>query len=214
MGALVRRAYGVESYQLSWPAGLPDGYFDVEAKAPPGTGEMEFEEMLRTMLTEKLGMRAHHEIRELAGYELAAGRSGARLWPRSEARDLPVGRIPLFKDRKGELQLPPGRRASLTIRLSDGRFRKSGRMQSMADLAEICAHELRLPVVDRTGLAGAYDFDVDFARPPDDAREAQDDSVTPFAIAVQAQLGLRLEPRKMPVDVIVIDHINRKPEKN
>jgi uncharacterized protein (TIGR03435 family) len=219
MGALLRRAYGVDSYQLSWPAGLPGGYFDVDAKVPPNTAEPEFEEMLRSMLMDRLGMKVHHETREIAGYELVAARTGARMRLAEQTAspppaDIPVGRIPLIKDRNGELQLPPGRSASLTIRLSAGRFRKSGRMQTMADLAEICTHEIGRPVVDRTGLAGVYDFDVDFARAPDDPREAQDDAATPFAIAVQAQLGLRLASREVPVDVIVIDRIDRKPAEN
>ncbi len=219
MGALARRAYGVESYQLSWPAGLPDGYFDIDAKIPPETGEAEFQEMLRTMLTDRLGMKVHHETRELAGFELVAAKSGARIRPAEQTQnaqpaDLPVGRIPLIQDRNGELQLPPGRSASLTIRLTDGRFRKSGRMQTIADLAAICTHELGRPVVDRTGLPGVYDFDVDFERPPDDPREPQDDAAMPFAIALQAQLGLRLISTKVPVDVIVIEHINRKPDEN
>jgi len=219
MGALLRRAFGVDSYQLSAPAGLPDAYFDIRAKVPPSTTEAQFGQMLQNLLIDRFAMKVHHETRDLAGYELVVAKGGPRMKTAEQtatppASDIPVGRLPLIKDRAGDPQLPPGRNARLVVRLSDGRFRQSGRMQTMADIVEMCQRELGRPVVDRGGLTGVYDFNIDFVRMPDDPGEPKDDAALPFLTAFQSQLGLRLESKKVPVDVIVIDHIEKTPTEN
>jgi uncharacterized protein (TIGR03435 family) len=219
MGALLRRAYGVDSYQLSAPAGLPDAYFDIRAKVSPSTTEAQFGQMLQNLLIDRFAMKVHHETRDLAGYELVVAKGGLRVKTAEQtatppASDIPVGRLPLIKDRAGEPQLPPGRNARLVVRLSGGRFRQSGRMQTMADIVEMCQRELLRPVVDRSGLTGVYDFNIDFVRMPDDPGEPTDDAALPFLTAFQSQLGLRLESKKVPVDVIVIDHIDKTPTEN
>jgi uncharacterized protein (TIGR03435 family) len=159
------------------------------------------------------------KMREIQGYELAAPKSGVRMKVAEQSStppppDVPVGRLPLIQDRQGEPQLPPGRKARLVLRLPDGRFRYSGRMQSTTDIAEMCTRELGRPVTDRSGLSGDYDFNIDFMRPPDDPSEARADSEIPFLNAVQVQLGLRLEAKKTHVDVVVIDRIDKTPAEN
>jgi uncharacterized protein (TIGR03435 family) len=219
MGALLRRAYGVNSYQLSAPAGLPNAYFDIRAKVPPNTAEPQFAQMLQNLLIERFAMKVHHETQALPGYELIVAKSGLRMRTAEQtatppASDIPVGRLPLTKDRAGDLELPPGRNARLVIQLSDGRFRQSGRMQTVADIVEMCQRELGRPVVDRSGLTGVYDFNIDFMRAPDDRSEPLDDAALPFLTAFQSQLGLRLESKKVPVDIIVIDHVEKIPTEN
>jgi uncharacterized protein (TIGR03435 family) len=219
LGTLLRRAYSIKPFQLIAPAGLPDAYFDVHARVPPGTSEPEFEEMLRTLLVERFGLKAHQETRDMSGYELSVAAGGPRLKPAEATAeppppDVPVGRLPLIRDRGGEMQLPPGRNALLVLRLSDGRFRQSGRMQSMADIVEMCTRELGRPVVDRTGLSGVYDFNIDFMRPPDEPTDSQTDADVPFLTAIQAQLGLRFTAKKIPATVVIVDHINKIPTDN
>lgn len=219
MAALLRRTFAAETYRISAPAGLPDGRFDIRAKVPPDTREPEFDHMLENLLIERFAMKVHHETRELAGYELIVAKSGLRMKPAERttnppAADIPVGLLTPIKDRQGELELPPGRNAHLVFRLSDGRFRHSGRMQTMAEIVAMCSRELGQPVADRTGLTGVYDFNVDFMRMPDEPDVPRNDSETPFLNAFQAQLGLRVEAKKIPVDVVVIDHIDKLPAGN
>jgi uncharacterized protein (TIGR03435 family) len=132
----------------------------------------------------------------------------------SSSSEMVGGGLSLIKDRSGEPELSPGRHGKLVIPLSDGRSRQSGRMQTITEIIEMCARELGQPVVDGTGLQGAYDYNIDFARSPDDPAEPKPDSETPFLTAFQGQLGLRLEPKKVPVSVVVIDHIEKKPAEN
>lgn len=216
-GALLRMAYAANSYQVAAPAGLPDARFDIKAKIPPGTTQGQFEVMLQSLLIERFGMKVHHETREVQGYELTVPKGSMRLMtakmPMVMPPDVPVGRLPLTKDSHGDPQLPAGRNARLVIPLADGRYRFSGRMQTLTDIVAMCARELGKPVVDRSGLLGVYDFNIDFARRPDD-RSEPDDAGSPFLAAFQMQTGLRLESKKVSIDMIVIDHIEKTPTDN
>jgi uncharacterized protein (TIGR03435 family) len=82
---------------------------------------------------------------------------------------------------------------------------------SMTSLANNLAALLGRQVVDQTGLAGNHDFDLRYA--PDDLTATDSDRM-PLLDAVQSQLGVKLEARKGPVKVIVIDHIEKTPTGN
>jgi uncharacterized protein (TIGR03435 family) len=144
-----------------------------------------------------------------------------------------MGRITVGKD---GFPVLPGRGAT-SIMLMNGNARMTASKQSMATLAEMLSSQLDLPVVDMTGLAGNYDFTLYFSPeglagmrlpaglpPPPPAAEggpgmpmasAPDAQPGPnlFA-AVQEQLGLKLEQRKGPVDLLVIDHLEKAPIEN
>jgi len=213
MALLLRRAFNVDRYQMAVPSGLPGNRYDIEARIPSGADEAQFDEMLRNLLVDRFDMKMHHETRDLPGYEMVVAKGGLRMKPAEKTKsgtpDNPPGTpLALIKDSGGENRLAFGRKARLVIRLTDGRSRLSARLQSMAEIVDICSHELQQPVTDHTGLSGLYDLDVDFARVPDEpvearAADATDYIAPPFVTAFQAQLGLRLESRKVPVDVIV-----------
>lgn len=220
LGFLVRTAFNLNHYAISAPA-LGDFKYDIRAKIPAGATKEEVAEMLQNLLIERFQMKIHRETRDLAGYELLAGKNGIRLAVAEvpadpPSPDIPIGRLPLIKDRKGVSQLPPGRNARLVIPLGEGLLRMSARMQSMADIVAMCSRELGHPVVDRTGLTGLYDFNIDFTRPPDpgDTPSPVEDAGTPFLGAFQSQLGLRLEVKKVPVEILVIDHVEKIPAEN
>ena len=86
---------------------------------------------------------------------------------------------------------------------------------TMADFAEILSRNLKLPVVDRTGLAGAYNFtlrwnaDLGLADPDDRAADLRSEVST----AIARQLGLTLKLKRMPVEILVVDHAE-KPSEN
>jgi uncharacterized protein (TIGR03435 family) len=84
----------------------------------------------------------------------------------------------------------------------------------MNDLAETLARQFSRPVVDKTGLKGKYDFTLHYhdARLSDRSADDQDPT-PPLDMAIQDQLGLKLEPAKGPIQLLVIDHIE-KPSEN
>jgi uncharacterized protein (TIGR03435 family) len=144
--------------------------------------------------------------------------------------------------RDGFPVLPPGAgRAGTMISLMSGNAHMAANGQSIAGLAEMLSNQLDLPVVDMTGLTGKYDFTLTYApeggaglrlpagiAPPPPAApapgeggggmpaaSAPDTQSSPnLFTALQEQLGLKLEQRKGPVDLLVIDHLEKAPVEN
>ena len=149
----------------------------------------------------------------------------------------PAGKLPMGKD--GFPVLPPGSggRGATAIMLMNGNARMTASKQPMAGLAEMLSGQLDLPVVDMTGLTAKYDFTLYFAPealvgmrlgappapgpPPGEGGGGVPDASAPDAqsnpslfTALQEQLGLKLEQRKGPVDLLVIDHLEKAPIEN
>jgi uncharacterized protein (TIGR03435 family) len=86
---------------------------------------------------------------------------------------------------------------------------------SMLEFIGTLAGPLRTPVVDKTGLTGRYDFTVDLSSYFADAKPGEQPDMTAIVMsALREQLGLSLESRKEPVEILVIDHAEKKPSEN
>ena len=79
----------------------------------------------------------------------------------------------------------------------------------MRSLAAMLSHPIGGPVVDKTEIAGNYDFKLSYA-----PEGATDSTLPSIFTAVQDQLGLKLEPQKVPVEMLVIDHVEKVPTEN
>ena len=230
MRSIVMTAYGLaHGYEISCPAWMESLAFDIVATFPPGTSREQFQGMFRRLLAERFGMKLHLETREVPGYELILARGGSKLKapeiassPPPDGVDAGDGRIvrPAYNDKKGLPELPPGRNTLATFAIfAGGGVRISARMQSLPDIAEYLVRQRRTyfqeerPIVDRTGLTGKYDFNLDFAR-PGASPAASEEPESEFSIALEEQLGLRLVPRKVPVSVLVVDRAERIPTEN
>lgn len=118
-------------------------------------------------------------------------------------RTLPVYVLVVKKSGAGLKEVPePG------FGVGGGKGRLRGLGASMASLAAVLSDQLGRVVLDQTGLKGNYNFTLEFA--PDDAPDTASASVF---TAIQEQLGLKLKPRRAPVDVLVIDRV-QKPSEN
>lgn len=237
---LLMRAYELKDYQIAGPGWLDSARFEVQAKLPPGARREDVGPMLQALLAERFGLAAHREKRQMAGYELRVEKGGAKVRAsRQEGAAAEEGVvIPSPRFVRGEDGLPdlaPGTEVARTYAIvmsgPDGLMNKVwGRRQTMAQLADrLSAHENQ-PVVDATGLKGEYDFTLSWAveggggtvprtgPPPDQIETASapvlSGSALPLAGALQKQLGLRLERRRMPIEVLVIDRVNTAPTAN
>ena len=85
---------------------------------------------------------------------------------------------------------------------------------SMAQLADFVARRLGEVVVDKTGLDGVYDFELRWINDDQASSDAAADAVPLLPIALQETLGLRLQPQKVPVEIVVVDHVERVPVEN
>jgi uncharacterized protein (TIGR03435 family) len=208
LSMLVMRAYGIQYDQLKGPAWMDTIQFDVVANVPPGTIAEQLRKMLQNLLAERFRMQVHYETRVVPVYELTVAKNGPKLKPAAEGSgtdDFVPGSGPRRTDRDDFPILPPGH-PNVACRYGPDGGHCTFRMLTMTMLVQ----RLSLPtfvdrrVVDKTGLAGRYDFTLYYSRmsglPP-----GPDDDAPSIEQAVQQQLGLKLAPSKASIDVLVID---------
>ncbi len=170
-----------------------DTFFDIVAKADGEAAPTvsEFREMLQVLLADRFHLKVHHEMREMPVYALVPGKNGSKLKP--SVPDAGEG---------GRLQVV------------DRNYRMAIPKASMDDVVDAVANAfLDRPVVDRTGLTGTYDLKL-YIHPDirSNRGEPNDADISIFP-AVQEQLGLKLEPQKASVPILVVDHVE-KPSEN
>jgi uncharacterized protein (TIGR03435 family) len=148
-----------------------------------------------------------------------------------------MGKLTMGRDGFPVLPAAAGGRGAMAMTMMNGNARMTANGQTMAGLAEMLSNQLDLPVVDMTGLTGKYDYTLYFAPeglagmrlpgglppppPPGEAGGGMPAANAPDAqsnpnlfTALQEQLGLKLEQRKGPVDLLVIDHLEKAPIEN
>ncbi len=190
---LIKQAYAVQDYQIS---GLPDWalsptgtVYDIQAKAAgdaaPTLGQLRL--MMQSLLADRFQLRLHREMKEIPIYALTIDKNGSKLRALGDDEEIPRGRgDPQALTQKGTF---------------DGLFTL---IRAYADR----------PVIDETGINGRYEAANMHWDEMRDARRTDPMSVQGMlAAAVRDQLGLRLEPRKEPTEVLVIDHVE-KPSSN
>jgi uncharacterized protein (TIGR03435 family) len=195
---LIFAAYNVNDYSLSGPDWLGSVNLDVVAKLPASAADLSPESrvrmiwvMLQGLLAERFKLKVHREEKDVAGYALVVAPGGPKMRRVDEPRRGRVG---------------PG-----------------SIVAQSAPIAQIVASALGAvgrPVHDMTGLSGNYEFTLKWT-PEDKVLSGADSTSTdpgdrPPSIftALQEQLGLRLEPRKLPIETLVVDHVERVPTEN
>jgi uncharacterized protein (TIGR03435 family) len=204
---LLSRAFNVKDDQISGPDWLDTQRFDVTAKIPAGVSRDKVPAMLQALFVERFKIAFHHDKKEMGIYALVVGKNGLKL---------------------KEVE-PPAGAGKLFVRT--GHVETQGNLSSFADLI---SRMVDRPVFDMTGLKADYDIHLEwtpepgqgslfkgFPSPPPAAegggnpdRGNSDRSGPSLFTAIQEQLGLKLESRKAPVDIVVIDHIAKVPTEN
>jgi uncharacterized protein (TIGR03435 family) len=235
---LVINAYNVTDFQIAGPSWLESSdettRLTVDATMPPDTTKEQLRVMLQNLLAERFKLAIHREARELPKYSLTVAKNGPKMKesaeyhpPKDDAPDLqPRGRRTESYDMYGfpPFQIPP--QGGVRSWVINGRCRLGGERATMQDLVnELMISHLRSLVTNDTGLKAKYDFMLTYSRPriegppgnmpewvanPPELPEPLPDLFG----AVQAQLGLKLEAKKGNAEVIVIDHIEKKPTEN
>ncbi len=193
---IVTFAYGIQGWQISGAPGWFDtDRFDISAKAEGDPSRDQMLGMFRTLLEDRFRMKVHRETKEGSIYELTVAKNGPKF---QEAKPLNDNeRAGVFTYRTGSPQQP-------AISLA-----RVGRHASVAMLASALQGPLSRPVLDHTGIAGDFDFKVEYA-----ADDSHLDEFPSLFTALQDQLGLKLEPAKGPVEMFVIEHLERVPIEN
>jgi uncharacterized protein (TIGR03435 family) len=183
---LIALAYGLQGKQIvGGPAWLGTDRYDIDGVADvegePNLKQMQ--EMYRRLLAERFGMVAHTEKKEVAVYALTVGKAGMKNLAKSKG------------DPNGE---PDQNGGPLGMTFANC---------SMGDFSLMLGFMMDRPVEDETGIAGRWDFALSWT--PQDAETTDANGPPGVFTAIQEQLGLKLEAVKAPVDVIVIDKVER-----
>jgi uncharacterized protein (TIGR03435 family) len=187
-------AYGMTEPRIIGPDWLDKTRFDIIAKSPQGVPDREMKPMLLALLKERFRLQAHPETREGPVYYLDVGKDGVKM-PVYPAHDRAL-------DRPGD---DPNIRGFPMMR---GTF-------TTTQLASTLARVVGRPVIDRTGLTERYNLFLSYA-PLSPQIEGQVPEFGPpdLFIAIQKQLGLKLQAGRENVGIVVIDHIEQMPSAN
>jgi len=214
---LILIAYGVQDYQLTGdPSWIGSEHYDIEAKADGNVSVQKMEgPMLQALLAERFKMTLHRETRQLPVYELAVA-NGARLQLSKEGSCTPYS-----ADAPPPAATPGQPRPTFCgLRIGTEELNRTldGKGVTMAALAANLSRTynsmLGRNVIDATGLTGEFDIHLKWAIDDLSHPTAGPDPTGPSIFtALQEQLGLKLKSTKGPVEVLVLDHIE-KPSAN
>lgn len=220
--ALILRAYGMNDVQvLGAPAWADSERFDIAARVqpPPEGGPEALMPMLRTLLTDRFHLKAHDETRELSAYVLVHARSDRRLGAPIRptvancTRTTPLTQAEMLALAQG---WPPcGQASQMSWATNDpplaGKLRIRLSAFSMKEFARRLQSAVGRPVVDQTDLSGRFDIEYSYAQPPSASSSgaAPDSNLPSLFVALEEQLGLKLEARRTAVPVLVIDSVER-----
>jgi len=178
-------AYPLKPWKYAAPPWINDECYEIGAVAPPGTNEDTARAMLRTALAERLGLKCHLENKETPIYALVTG-------------DVPLKLTPAAPDVRpsGNMQM--------------GMYKNES--ASLSALAEILSWQLDSEVVDLTGIKGNYKFDLDWSAELQGENGPKVDPSVFFRLV--KTLGLKLDPRKVPIKFLVVDDVSKEPTPN
>jgi uncharacterized protein (TIGR03435 family) len=216
LGNLIAFVYQVRPWEMSGaPDWLLSSRFDIDVKSDH---QISFDEklgMIRSLLEERFSLQTHHEVRDTRIYALVIASSDRTLGPNLKPTNPDCAAVLQARRIGGPGAMPLARSdtSEPACGAMAGDLRGlTGKGVPMFALANLLSGSMRETVVDRTGLIGFWDLSVsaDFAHLSGSTVGGAAPSDTPSIFsALQEQLGLRLEPRVVPLGTFVIDHVER-----
>jgi len=182
-------AYDLKDYEISGPDWIKvDNRYDIIARAPGPATDDQMRPMLQTLLTERFQIKLHREKRDMNVYVLLPGKGLPKVKPPSSDTGPPLGGGP------------------------SGVFFHN---QPISRFTFMLTRRMDRPVLDMTGLQGNYDFTIDLSGLGFAGRDPTEATNGPSIFtAVQNDLGLKLEARKQPIEILIIDSVNKVPLEN
>jgi uncharacterized protein (TIGR03435 family) len=208
----IRGAYQVRNFQIVGPDWMSTARFEIDAKLPPGASTDQIPEMFQALLEERFKLTWRRDPKEMQVYALLVGKDGPKLKPAEiKADNQPMA---MGTDGKPRPMVMFGGSASAVMVTAPS--------ASLLTLVGVTSRFTSRPLVDETGIEGQYDFTLTFAQevtsglpggpPPNDAAAASDPAAS-LSDGVK-KYGLRIEPRKAPIEMFVVTHIERTPAEN
>jgi uncharacterized protein (TIGR03435 family) len=208
---VLMQAFNVKLDQIAGPSWLESDCYTVVAKIPEGATKDQLPAMFEALVVERFKLASHKESRARQGYALTVDKDG-----------------PKFKEASPSLRAPGGQGGQVRFGAAQTAASFKGAM-TMASLARSLSTRLDAPVEDATGLKGTYDIDVTWVPDPSlekpglfaqtaaasgNAEASVPAGAANIFTAFRESLGLKLEPHKIAVEMVVIEHIERVPVDN
>jgi uncharacterized protein (TIGR03435 family) len=228
----IRIAYRVKEYQVEGPDWIASERFNIAAKLPAGATREQVNDMLQNLLVDRFKLTFHRVKKEFPVYALVVAKSGLKL------KESDLNGMSASDFNKGpDSVAASGSAAGISVDLGRGSSftfandKLEVKRLPAARFSDLLARFVDRPVVDMTNLTGIYDYDITVTPedyrgmlirsaisagvvlPPEAQRLAMVDIGESLASGLQA-LGLKLEARKAPLDVIVVDHAEHAPSEN
>jgi uncharacterized protein (TIGR03435 family) len=189
---LICWAWDMPQFQVEGPDWIRDQSFDVIAKSESGVDDDHLRLMLRKLLADRFGLKAHVDRKEMQIYAITLAKGGFKM-PESKEEGPPIF------DRGGPTML-------------------TAHHVTMKDFAEKVSEPLHRPVIDETGLTAKYEIKIDVAAymqsTGQTAGDGQLDVMAVLFNALQQQLGVKLESKKELVKILTVDHAEKQPTEN
>lgn len=205
MANIVQIAYGLDEFQLlGSPSWLQSQRFDVLArsdsaaddvlaKLTPCQQRLTKEHMLQLLLADRAHLAIHHGSKDVSGYSLVIAKSGPKL-------------------RESPPDPDPQHGSGMSVSNNKLGFQLTANNYGLNSFAAWLAQETHSPVADKTGLSKKYDLALQWSEDLAAAPASGDPPYPLIFTALQEQLGLKLDPTKVPIDTVIIDHIDRPSE--
>jgi uncharacterized protein (TIGR03435 family) len=229
----IRVAYKLKDYQIAGPDWIGSERYDISAKLPSGGARDQVPEMLKSLLEDRFKIKSHMDSKEFPVYALIAAKGGVKLKEspvdaETEAPGTPATNVNVTAS---------GGARGVTINLGEGAYfafadnKLEAKKLTMVAFCDTLARFMDKPVIDMTELKGAYDITLNFtqedytamlirsaisagvALPPQALKMLELSSGDSLASGLQL-VGLKLDSRKAPLPVLVVDKIEKTPTAN
>jgi uncharacterized protein (TIGR03435 family) len=186
-------AYHVMDYQVTGPDWMQSERYNIVAKSAGAVTEDQLRLMLQALLKERFKVEFHRQTKELPAYVLTVAKGG-----------------PKFHESQGEGEIniqPDQKKMSLAVQRA-----------SMSHLVKGLYEVFHAPIIDMTGLKGQYDITIDVAKYIGDMQPstggAPPDPIALITMGLQDALGLKIESKKVSLDLLVVDRAEKVPVEN
>jgi len=192
--SIVQWAYHLQAIQVSGPGWLDDNRYDIVTRTAAETPVERQRQMMQTLLADRFKLVFHRETKEMPAYIFTVAKGGHKLMP---------------SESEGEMEIKPTS--------SKGRMAAMFTHVTLAQMSEMFSSPLQAVVVDETGLKGSYDFTLDmtpFIGGGDFHPTGIEDVITMIIQAANEQLGIKIEQKKAPAELLIVDHVEKAPVEN
>jgi len=207
---IIRYAYRLRDYQVVQAPSWTDTRYGINATFADPADYADIRVMLQQLLTERFALRAHRETRSARLYVLTKARADDTLGPQISRSAIDCQKV--AAERAAQGTQPPKTSGAPTCTMFANAWSIRGFTRPISQLVPLLDEVIGAPVVDHTGLTGSFTFELRWGKegdvPVDPSRQTVE-SLAALSTAIEEQLGLKLEASTGPLEVLVIDHVER-----